>query len=693
MPGRAVAALPNGGWGAAWSPDSTRIAFLSGSPHSIPNLWVIGSDKKGLRQMTTRGAHEPQWLPDGKTIVFGTLRSGESAFMRIDAAGAPGSEKPVEALPRGAVGPVWSPDGSLVTYGVVAKDGSSIDVGYARTNGGGATGLTSKFWCRDWTWSPDGGTIAFVVGKSAGTSVWTADIATKDVKLLYKGFCGSPVYSPDGKSLAIAVPDIRSGFKIVVVDLKAKAEKSIAVTTFDGGKVMWSPDASHLFFASNRKSEPAVWSVGADGKGLTRLTTKATPASEPALSPNGKSIAFEVTTPTSYSPEMYTCSNTGQSLTKLTDSSSPSYWSPIWSPNGKEFAFTSDVLHSVSLYTGSPAGRTSKALTKIEGRDIPDASWSADGKALMLSDGGRLLKVDPSGGKVPVTPLAKVTNPVQGVRWNGNEMIVTEWVGRDALVSALHPDGSKKRTVTTKAVAPPKADSGKAPAPPHVVAGAATETNAEAGNPHADLGLMGPQVNVAKPPVPTTVDLWPAASPDGKSVAFVRDNQIWLVNSDGSKLRQLTSAASDAAGARTVANPTWSPDGKTILFWAYNNVPGKVSLDIWLCGLVPGSERSVYSEAVNTEFGVYYADCTNPPAFTPDGKRILFTSVANGEPRIVSIAADGSDLREVVQAPSSFPALDATGSRMAFVDLSNFHERICVRDMKTGKVQGPLFKK
>jgi Tol biopolymer transport system component len=95
--------------------------------------------------MTFKGAHDPVWLPDGKTIVFGTVRGGESVFMSIGEGDEPGSEQLFEVLPPRAENPVWSPDGSLVAYGVVSKDGVSRDLNFARTSGGGSTGLTSNF--------------------------------------------------------------------------------------------------------------------------------------------------------------------------------------------------------------------------------------------------------------------------------------------------------------------------------------------------------------------------------------------------------------------------------------------------------------------------------------------------------------------------------------------------------------------
>jgi len=53
-------------------------------------------------------------------------------------------------------------------------------------------------------------------------------------------------------------------------------------------------------------------------------------------------------------------------------------------------------------------------------------------------------------------------------------------------------------------------------------------------------------------------------SPDSKQIAFLSTRsagaQVWVMESDGSKARQVTKLATEADG------PVWSPDGKTILF-------------------------------------------------------------------------------------------------------------------------------
>lgn len=52
----------------------------------------------------------------------------------------------------------------------------------------------------------------------------------------------------------------------------------------------------------------------------------------------------------------------------------------------------------------------------------------------------------------------------------------------------------------------------------------------------------------------------PKFSPDGKTIAFTRNGQIWQCNLDGSNEKQLTNIYSQASGFE------WSPDGKKILF-------------------------------------------------------------------------------------------------------------------------------
>jgi Tol biopolymer transport system component len=59
----------------------------------------------------------------------------------------------------------------------------------------------------------------------------------------------------------------------------------------------------------------------------------------------------------------------------------------------------------------------------------------------------------------------------------------------------------------------------------------------------------------------------PAWSPDGRSIAYQRAGDIWVMNSDGTNQKKLTTGG---------GSPDWSPDGTKILFWGYRSNPAGI---------------------------------------------------------------------------------------------------------------------
>lgn len=68
-----------------YSPDGSVIAFVSGTSHTIPNVWLIQADGTGLRQLTTDGVDANggtlfSWSPDGADIVYSSFRINDWTF-------------------------------------------------------------------------------------------------------------------------------------------------------------------------------------------------------------------------------------------------------------------------------------------------------------------------------------------------------------------------------------------------------------------------------------------------------------------------------------------------------------------------------------------------------------------------------------------------------------------------------------
>jgi Tol biopolymer transport system component len=129
----------------------------------------------------------------------------------------------------------------------------------------------------------------------------------------------------------------------------------------------------------------------------------------------------------------------------------------------------------------------------------------------------------------------------------------------------------------------------------------------------------GSDLHAVTPPMPA-LD-WFDWSPDGKRIAFVSSQQLWVVNSDGTGLEELTPAG-------PAHFPTWlPPNGDEILFRRETMQPGIFAIHPDGTGV-----RQVSSRSPNNEFDYQSISAA------PDGSQIGFTRwSAQGIPRVFAL--------------------------------------------------------
>jgi len=226
-----------------------------------------------------------------------------------------------------------------------------------------------------------------------------------------------------------------------------------------------------------------------------------------------------------------------------------------------------------------------------------------------------------------------------------------------ALVTACK-EGKEVATPTAPAASPTATAAVASPAPTAAVAsptspptaaipmGKISFSSRRDGN--GEIYLLGPEgeTNISNNPAE---DAESDLSPDGSKIAFASDRSetdehifhIYVVNVDGSGLVRLTS---DAAGD---LSPRWSPDGKRI---AFSRVGSIYVMDSDGTNIQQVTESKPEATAPPCEAGSFLG------GWSPDGKQLTFyaASATRQLGQICTVNVDGSDLKVVASEPPTY---------------------------------------
>ena len=476
-------ALPKGvgGHPVAWYPDSNHFLLQwFASAEEDPSLWVLSAFGGNARKVIDNG-----WgaavSPDGSRIAFIRDATGRGGVCRVKldcryalgreiwAAGFDGvqPQRIVEANPEDRFGPVaWSPDGQQITYvklHVTAKV-SQFDVEMRDLRSGRSVVLQSEpafnadaemlAWQPMVSWTRDGRVI--FAGHEPppnedDSNAWAIRVDAKTLKPKGErvrltngpGAISSFSITADGRRLAFIKNTLQPQVYVGDLDPVTKVLRNNRRLTLDQHASMpssWTPDNHSVIFFSHRNGRGEVFKQGIDE------TTPELLASDPArhsfgarLSPDGSEI-FYISHLVNEWPSPFRLMRApiagGPSRLLLERPGFDDLYCSHMPATLCIFGQGDDAGHE-TIFTLDPATARTREFVRITDLQYPDWALAPDGSLLAV------FAPDPHVGRIRLFSMKNGSARDLIVKgWSG--LMSLDWAGdsRSLFAAAMQPDGT-----------------------------------------------------------------------------------------------------------------------------------------------------------------------------------------------------------------------------------------------------------
>ncbi len=346
------------------SPDGRWLVFTLTTVdvtrnRNLADIWIIGTDGKGLRQLTNDSApdHHATWTPDGKWILFESTRSGSSQIWMMTQQGT--DLRQFTALSSGASQPVVSPNGKWVAYiSDVFPEYSALP--FQQSDSLNAIKLDQL----------DHGLVKAKVITHLLYRHWDSWVDGKRSHLFVQPF---PTGDPR---------DLTPGDRDAVP----------TSSTFSAGiDVAFSPDSTELAYTATPtppheeawRTNHDIYTVSLVDGARHQITTNPAADGYPRYSPDGRYIAYRAQRRPDYEGdrwELMLYDRQNGAIRSLTADFDAHVGSPIWSPDSHSLYFDAEVEANIPIYRVSLVDGTIRRV--VPDKTNSTLSISPDGSTL-----------------------------------------------------------------------------------------------------------------------------------------------------------------------------------------------------------------------------------------------------------------------------------------------------------------------
>ncbi len=485
--------------------------------------------------------------------------------------------------------------------------------------------------------------IAFV----SGGDIWVAPAKGGEAHLLVSNPADEtrPLYSPDGARLAFVSTRTGNG-DIYVLTIATSELKRL---TFDDGLDQldgWSRDGKWIYFSNGtndvgRKND--IYRVSPEGGTPMPVTAdRFTNEFQAAPAPDGSTLAFAARGVGDSQwwrnghshldeSEIWLRKEGSQPVyERIVDLNGRNAW-PMWTPDSKQLYFMSDRGGAQNIWAVAPGGKPRQVTRFTSGRVLwPSIAY--DGSAIVFERDFKIWQLDTRRGEAYVLPIKLVGAPASP---EISHLSLTQF--NDL---ALSPDSRKIALIAHGEIFAASAQDGgqalrvtRTPSPETAVTWSPDSTKA------AYLGLRDAINHVylydflkraeTQLTSDSHSDAGPKFSPDGKSLAFIRDRkELRVLDLDSKQERVLASGFLGGGGGGGYGGSgfAWSPDSRWI---AYAATEPRGLRNIYVIPAAGGAGRPV----------TFLADTNvNSVQWSPDGKFLLYeTSQRTETPQVARV--------------------------------------------------------